>query len=452
MGFPAENFMTISKSNNRPNAISIFTGAGGLDIGFERAGFNVISAVEIHPVYCNTILENQKKKIPINGGPEYYYEGTLVLNDDINNVTGEQLLRGFPKGKIDCLIGGPPCQSFSSAGKQGSIFDKRGTLIYEYFRILQETMPKTFLFENVRGLVTAKGYDQEPGEILTELLKMFYDLGYSCRAALLNAAEYGAYQARVRCFIIGSRIAAAPYFPIPQYGKNEEVSFIPEMCRKKWKTLGDFLELNADNDVCNWVRPTPELAESLKDIDEGKGLRSLGRVEATRPGGHWGYRQGTFIADLKKPARTVTGSSSQDWIRLKDGSLRRLTLNEVAGLQGFPNEWVFCGRKSDQFQQVGNAVPTLFGELLGNILKDYLSGSYQNYPESNPLELPSNIKENIRYTKYDNSKNGAYRAKVSTMPVEQIPRESRSRARPTVLTGSRRSRSTRSSTNNGKET
>ena len=312
---------------------------------------------------------------------------------------------------IDCLIGGPPCQSFSSAGKQGSIFDKRGTLIYEYFRILKEIRPKTFLFENVRGLVTAKGYKQEPGEILTELLEMFYELGYSCRVALLNAAEHGGYQARVRCFIMGSRIAAAPLFPVPRYAKKEEYSFIPELCREKWKTLGDFLELHADTDESNWVRPTDALAELLRDVESGKGLRSTGRVEATRPGGHWGYRQGTFIADLNKPARTVTGSSSQDWIRLDDGSLRRLTLKEVAGLQGFPTDWEFCGKKADQFQQIGNAVPTVFGRLLGNVLADYLNGLYTEYPESNPMELPSNIKENIRYTKYDNSKNGAYRAK-----------------------------------------
>ncbi|MBP5227278.1 MAG: DNA cytosine methyltransferase [Kiritimatiellae bacterium] len=410
--------MTSSKNDSPLTAISIFTGAGGLDIGFERAGFSILSAVELHPTYCETIRENQKKQIPVeNRGRRYFFQDTSIINDDIANVSGETLLKGMSLGEIDCLIGGPPCQSFSSAGKQRSIFDKRGTLVYEYLRVLKETMPKTFLFENVRGLVTAKGHNREPGEILTELLKSFYDLGYSCRVALLNAAEYGAYQARVRCFIMGSRIAAAPYFPPPQYGKTEENALVPEMSRKRWRTLGEFLKEYADTDERNWVRPTQAMNDALKGINNGSGLKSSGRVEATRPGGHWGYRQGTFIADLDKPARTVTGSSSQDWIRLADGSLRRLTLKEVIGLQGFPNEWIICGTKSDQFQQVGNAVPTVFGELLGTVLKEYLFSKYLDFPRSNPMELPSDIQENIRYTKYDNLKNGRYRANAISTPV-----------------------------------
>lgn len=390
-------------------AVSIFTGAGGLDIGFERAGFETISTLEIHPKYCDTILLNQSKKIPISGasGERYYFQGTKVFNADIATVSGSELANS---DKVDCLIGGPPCQAFSSAGKQQSIFDKRGSLIYEYFRILKELQPKTFLFENVRGIVTAKGKTAEPGEIIIELLTLFSKAGYSCRVALLNAAEYGAYQRRVRCFIIGSRIAAAPFFPVPKYAEEEICSLVPEMNRKKWRTLGDYLDQYADLDESSWIRPTADLEQLLNSVPNGKGLKSNGRVEATRPGGHWGYRQGTFIADLSKPARTVTGSSSQDWIRLGDGSLRRLTLKEVAGLQGFPSAWEFCGSKADQYQQVGNAVPTVFGEILGKAIADYLKGGYLSLPNKNDTEIPQDIQEAIRYTKYDNEKNGSYRA------------------------------------------
>lgn len=400
-------YMTTSPKT-KLNAVSIFTGAGGLDIGFERAGFSIISAVEIHPRYCETIICNQKQKIQIPNINSSYFENTKLINADISTISGKQLTDGYDE--IDCLIGGPPCQAFSSAGKQLSVFDKRGSLIYEYLRILQEVKPKTFLFENVRGLVTAKGKNAEPGEILIDLLKQFESVGYNCRVALLNAAEYGAYQRRVRCFIIGSRIAAAPLFPIPSFAEEEVYSLIPENCREKWHTLRDFLAENSDSDTTSWIRPTEELDTLLRSIPDGKGLRSTGRVEATRPGGHWGYRQGTFIADLDKPARTVTGSSSQDWIRLTDGSLRRLTLKEVSGLQGFPPEWVFCGTKADQFQQVGNAVPTIFGEVLGKTLADYLLNGFKSSSPNNPLELPRDIIESIRYTKYDNQKNGAYRA------------------------------------------
>ena len=170
------------------------------------------------------------------------------------------------------------------------------------------------------------------------------------------------------------------------------------------------LALFSDKDETNWVRPTTELNEQLRGIPEGSGLKSKGRIEATRPNGHWGYRQGTFIADQTKPARTVTGSSSQDWIRLSDGSLRRLTEKEIAMLQGFPPEWVFCGTKADRFQQIGNAVPTVFGLLLGKTIADYLKGGYENLPKDNETVLPKDIRESIRYTIYDNERNGQYRA------------------------------------------
>lgn len=393
-----------------PKAISIFTGAGGLDMGFERAGFSIVSALELHPKYCETIKENQARMIKIPGTDRTYFQNTVIFNDDICNVSGHHIACG--ESEIDCLIGGPPCQAFSSAGKQLSIFDHRGALVYEYLRVLRELNPKTFLFENVRGLVTARGKKNEPGEIMHELLDKFSEAGYNCRVALLNAAEFGSYQRRVRCFIIGSRIAAAPYFPIPEYAEEEKYSLLPEDCRKKWHTLGEFLEKYSDSDMSEWTRPTAELETMLSTIPAGSGIKSAGRVEATRPGGHWGYRQGTFIADPNKPARTVTGSASQDWIRLADGTLRRLTLLEVSRLQGFPDEWCFCGSKADQFQQVGNAVPSAFGEVLGRTLAEYVTGGYMSYPKSNETTIPKDIEESIRYTKYDNAKNGAYRANV----------------------------------------
>lgn len=401
----------ISSTTAKLKAVSIFTGAGGLDIGFERAGFQILSTLEIHPSYHQTIVANKLKKIRIShNSNDYYFEGTNVLNEDVRKVSANQLFAS--DFDIDCLIGGPPCQAFSSAGKQESIFDDRGQLIYEYLRILKEMRPKTFLFENVRGLVTAKGRNNEPGEILIDLLSLFEKSGYNCRVALLNSADFGAYQRRVRCFILGSRIAAAPFFPMATHSKNATEGSLFEPGKEKWKSLGEFLKKYGSNNPEEWTRPTATLENQLSDVEEGKGLRSVGRAEATRPNGHWGYRQGTFIADLSLPARTVTGSSSQDWIRLSDGSLRRLTLKEVAGLQGFPDEWEFCGSKSDQFQQVGNAVPAIFGEVLGKTLAYYIQSDFRNYPKTNKAELPNNIKANINCTKRDNMINGAYRVRA----------------------------------------
>ena len=160
----------ISSAKNRLKAVSLFTGAGGLDIGFERAGFHIISALEIHPRYYETLVVNKQKKIQISRNREdSFFEGTKLINEDIRNISADELVP--PSIEVDCVIGGPPCQAFSSAGKQESIFDDRGQLIYEYLRILKEIKPKSFLFENVRGIVTARGKKNEPGEILIELLR-----------------------------------------------------------------------------------------------------------------------------------------------------------------------------------------------------------------------------------------------------------------------------------------
>lgn len=398
------------------NAISLFTGAGGLDIGFENAGFDILSTLEIHPSYCSTVREMKKKGVTIPGKSRTYFQDAKIIEGDIRETSAKDLLCG--KKDVDSLIGGPPCQAFSSAGKQLSIFDERGTLVYEYFRLLKEIMPKVFLFENVRGLVTARGKNNEPGEILNDLLDRFAGLGYNCRVDLLNSADFGSPQRRVRCFIIGSRIAAAPEFPPPTHSEKPQESLFVADRRLPWTTLGDFLETHADQNEEHWTLPSEKLAEALKDIPEGSGLKSQGAVEVTRPGGHWGYRQGTFIADQTKPARTVTGSSSQDWIRTKSGVLRRLTLREVARLQGFPDEWDFSGSLADQFQQVGNAVPTIFGEILGKTIHDYLHKGYKACEASNATVLPDRILNAIKYTKYDNMKNGAFRVRKN-MPLAQ---------------------------------
>lgn len=386
-------------------SVSIFTGAGGLDIGMELAGFDTVSAVEIHPAYFNTLITNQSRNIPGAKG-RTLLQNTKIFNADIRDIRGEQLMCG--ENDIDCLVGGPPCQSFSSAGKQLSIFDERGSLIFEYLRILSEIRPKTFLFENVRGLITARGNKNMPGEILSQLLQRFKHLGYSCNVALLNSADYGACQRRVRCFIIGSKNGISPDFPQPTHTDTKKANIFNNDL-PAWLTLGDFLKEHADDNPDNWVRPTASLHSTLVNLPDGSGIKSPGRAEITRPNGHWGYRQGTFIADKTKPARTVTGSSSQDWIRLEDGSLRRLTFNEVKKLQGFPDAWEFCGSKANKFQQVGNAVPIVFGKAIGQQIAQFLEGRHEIVANDQPL--PKNIENAIKYTIRDNLRNGSCRVR-----------------------------------------
>ena len=375
--------------NEKPKYVSLFSGAGGLDIGLERAGFKVLSMCEVEKNFCNTLISNQG--VTQDDGNAYFSD-SHVINEDIRDLSK----RDLANTEVDLVVGGPPCQSFSSSGKQRSVLDARGELVNEFFRIINEIKPKVFIFENVRGLVTARDHSGEPGGVIKSLLNRFWHNGYSCRAILLNSADYGSYQRRVRCFIIGSSKGIAPTYPVSSHSKEES------LFTNSWKSLEEFLILNADSNEGNYTYPTEALAQQLQNLPNGTGLKSIGKAEKTRPGGHWGYRQGTFIANLTLPARTVTGSSSQDWIRW-EGKLRRLTLNEVKLLQGFPATWDICGTKSQVFKQIGNAVPTIFGELIGHEVLKHLN----NFPTSDAeyIDIPKSFNNYIEYTKKDHAKN-----------------------------------------------
>ena len=192
----------------------------------------------------------------------------------------------------------------------------------------------------------------------------------------------------------------APEFPEARFSRGQEL-FV-----SSWKTLGDFLKTNADQDPANYAYPTQSLGRLLETIPDGSGLKSPGKAENTRPGGHWGYRQGTFIADLNLPARTVTGSASQDWVRC-EGRLRRLTFNEVKLLQGFPEDWKVVGSKAQRFKQIGNAVPSAFGEVLGQVMMAHLAKFPSTPPV--PLDLPKSFRGYIEYTKRDHDRNKSAR-------------------------------------------
>jgi len=370
--------------------VSLFSGAGGLDIGLERAGLVPISFCEIEKEFCGTLESNQGW---IHCDQKDYLGTAKVINSDIRELSHRDLCA---EDDLDLIVGGPPCQAFSSSGKQLSVLDPRGALVTEFYRIVDAIKPRMFLFENVRGLVTARDKSGDPGGVITELIHILEGIGYSCRTTLLNAADYGAYQRRVRCFILGSRKGEAPLFPEPEFEKS------PGLFLEEWRSLEEFLSIYADSYKDNFTYPSKKLAKDLRTIQSGSGIKSPGKVEPTRPGGHWGYRQGTFVADLSLPARTVTGSSSQDWVRW-EGILRRLTFAEVKLLQGFPEDWVVQGTKAQRYKQIGNAVPTIFGEILGKIIVEHLD----NYPSEEPvrIEIPESFKGYMEYTKRDHARN-----------------------------------------------
>lgn len=377
-----------------PTVIDLFAGAGGLSQSLERAGWRSVAAVDIDADAIATLRSNQKSG---------HLRGSRILQADIREIAAEDLR---PDGVArtwcpDLLAGGPPCQPFSSAGSMRALDDPRGRLFHEFVRLTDALRPRFVLFENVSGLVTAKDSTGTPGRVLRRIQDEFEAIGYACRFDLLNAADYGAPQRRVRLYMVATRSGDLPSFPPPTHARE------PDTNQKPWISLNHFLAKQGAPDAADIVRPKGRRAAELKCLLPGTGLRTGGLVEANRPGGHWGYRQDCFVADLNVPSRTIRAASTPDWLRQSDGELRRLTWRECAGLQGFPRDWNFVGATASRFRQIGNAVQGDIGLALGRALLIAASSMSRRRPRS--AEWPAAFHKRVRYTAMEETVNGACR-------------------------------------------
>jgi DNA (cytosine-5)-methyltransferase 1 len=315
------------------------------------------------------------------------------------------------------LTGGPPCQPFSSAGAQRGLDDPRGHLFAEFVRLADALKPRFILFENVRGLITQRGPNGLPGEALNMVRDSFEQAGYATTFRLIRCADYGLPQRRVRLFMFGARKQDLPAWPNPTHSKYVRTSSEPLFGElKPWVPLRDFMDGRSSPDEANFIRPSQELQRLLASVPVGKGLKSPGRAEPTRPGGHWGYKQGTFIADPDLPARTVTAASTQDWWRMPDGSLRRLTETECAGLQGFPSNWEFVGSRVSRYRQIGNAVPAPIARLLAESIAD-ASNSAARSQRVSSAPFPDEFGAAIAYTARDARRNASARVRLDRRPT-----------------------------------
>jgi len=392
--------------------VSLFSGAGGLDLGLELAGWDCLFATDNEPNAIATLEANRGFKL---GQGRTFLDQAKVMLADIQRISGPDILSrlGLRKGDVPLLAGGPPCQSWSSGGLQLGFDDPRGQLVGQYLRIASALEPRWLVFENVRGLLTARGRDGVPGSALAAIRGQLFELGWQSKVALLNAADFGISQRRVRLILVGYRDGDEPDFPVPSHNERGQAG------RKGWSSLRACLgsiEPVADFEI---LRPSGKLAEDLKGIRPGSGVKSPGKREATRPGGHWGYKQGAFVADLDRPARTVTASSQQDWILDPERGLRRLCPRECAAVQSFPADWRFVGNPAAQYRLIGNAVPPELGRVLGETLE--LAAARQTAAKVKPTvlnPLPEALQSAISYTMREEHRNGPSRraAEIRRMP------------------------------------
>ena len=377
-----------------PTVVELFAGAGGLSSSLEAVGWRSIAAADIDADAVETLRLNQARG---------HLAGSKIIHADIRDVSAKDLrpATSSVRWRPDLLAGGPPCQPFSSAGAMKALGDPRGKLFQDFVRLADELKPRFILFENVAGLVTAKAPSGRPGGVLQRIQREFEVVGYACRFELLNAADFGSPQRRVRLYMIASRNERLPNFPEPTHSRALALDRLP------WETLRDFLSKQAPPRPEDVVRPNPRRAVELATLVPGTGLRSNGIVEANRPSGHWGYRQDCFVADLSLPSRTIRAASTPDWIRLNGEDIRRLTWRECAGLQGFLPDWQFAGTTSSRFRQIGNAVEGHIGRAIAAAL--YEAAGAKQRARAVSAEWPASFMKRVRYTAMEEVVNGAHR-------------------------------------------
>ena len=346
--------------------VSLFSGAMGLDLGLNAAGLRVAVSQDIDRWCVETIRRNQH--IAIEGDIR-----ELVAQDP----TCDHFLRtaGLSAGAVFAVVGGPPCQSFSTAGKRKGVEDARGQLYQEFIKVVAALRPRFFIMENVKGLASMPSdpADKTSRPVLETILTEFKALGYHTVHGVLDAVHYGTPQFRERLVIIGSRDNEAIFLPAPtHFHQHQEPSM-------RWRTLGDAI---AD---LKTVGPHAKFSASaqkyLAMVPEGGNWKSLpshliqdamgGAFESG--GGKVGFYRRLKFAE---PSPTLVTSPVQKATMLCHPiELRPLSVAEYARIQRFPDDWVFEGRSTECYRQIGNAVPVTLGKALGQALLSVAQGT-----------------------------------------------------------------------------
>ncbi len=367
--------------------LSLFSGAGGLDIGFADAGFQIVNSVELEKKFCETL--------ELNSGTGKTFSDSKVICIDIREFSGKNLKN------IDFIIGGPPCQTFSAAGRRANgvlgTTDSRGMLFKEYVRLLKEISPKGFLFENVYGIIGAQG-----GENWRKITKEFSKAGYKLFYRILDAADYGVPQHRERVIIVGLKNGEFK-FPRPTHGPDspDAAPFYIPSTAIKGVIKSEPIESN---------RLSGRFAPLLDDIPPG-----LNYSFYTEKMGHpnpifaWRSKFSDFLykADPDTPVRTIKASGGAYTGPLHWDN-RFFTLEEYKRLQTFPDNYSISGNKQTAVKQIGNSVPPQLARILAIAIRQQVFGTVF------PFELPLlEANEQLTFRKRKRQLTEIYRKKAA---------------------------------------
>ncbi len=329
--------------------VSLFSGAGGLDLGFVRAGFDIVWANDFDPNACDTYRRNIG---------DHIYCGS-ILEVDASTLP-----------KCDLIVGGPPCQGFSTIGKRASsdpekrkAHDSRNELVVTYTQIVRTVRPKFIVMENVKGILTRNG-----GAYLKTVLSELRKGGYNVDYRVVNMADYGIPQIRERIIVLGNRIGIPVRFPSPDH--SESGDGLP-----RWVSCGEVLSDlvdRGDDPAFNHVA----LKHTATNIARYRLIPEGGRMpEAALPPDIYRKNFGNTFKRLHHARPALTMVPGNDAFPIHPTLDRSLTVREAARIQTFPDTVIFCGNRRQQGHQVGNAVPPLFSEKLARFIRDEMANA-----------------------------------------------------------------------------
>jgi DNA (cytosine-5)-methyltransferase 1 len=351
--------------------VSLFSGAGGLDYGFEAAGFDTVTAVEHDRACASTLRANRS---------------WAVIERDIQTIPGRELFdaAGVRAGEFDLVIGGPPCQPFSKSaywvnGDTKRLSDPRAVTLSEYMRVVEELRPTAFVLENVHGITyTGKEEGFRLLDGLTREINRRHGTNYTLSWQVLNAADYGVPQLRRRFFLVGHRDGRRFRFPVPTHAEQPaavgaSLFDLPALpYATAWDAIGGLNLQGPDEDL----NVRGRWAHLLPSIPEGENYS----WHTERKGGMplFGWRR-CYWCFLLKLAKTLPSWTLQAQPGPAIGPFhwenRRLSVAEMARLQTFPPDITFVGKRGSVQKQLGNAVPSLLAEVIGRAVAEQFFGA-----------------------------------------------------------------------------
>jgi DNA (cytosine-5)-methyltransferase 1 len=356
--------------------LSFFSGALGLDLGLEKKGWECLSVNEFDKKICETIKANKPN---------------IKLYDcDIRSLTSEKISKdlNIKKGELFAIVGGPPCQSFSTAGKRLGLADDRGNVFLHFLDIVGELSPNYVIIENVRGLLSAPlehiphnlrddefklKNKNKAGGVIKLVIKKLESFGYKVSFNLYDTSLYGVPQKRERVVIIASKKDMVPYLK-PTHGLG----------KKKIKTVKDAIKNIKAKNYINFPKKRLKFIKKLKSGQNWKDLSLKDQKAAMGKSFYLGGGKTGFLRrlDWEKPAPTLVTSPIMPATTLAHPEENRpLSVEEYSAIQTFPPNYKFSGSTLYQYKQIGNAIPCVFGEVIAQHIEDFEKGLTKEHNE-----------------------------------------------------------------------